>query len=202
MSGSAPKGPAGELGYKHKPVNKERHSDDKHKTVKKERKSLTWHQKFELIIAKEASSKLTYHDLQVISFDRFRVLPAMGTLSRMMQPACVKEVKEHVRLYGADNCVRNRPSRVHGLNEALAAWERAVSNNSGACVTDEQLIAQVKKIGAKMDFPADFQYSRTAWLALFKKKMIVVQPTQQLRTCGWYQPCTFFRCAHTDCTKL
>lgn len=54
------------------------------------------------------------------------------------------QVKEQVPVNYKDTCMRDRTPRVHGLNEGLAAWERAVRNIPGAYVIGEQLIAQAK----------------------------------------------------------
>lgn len=61
---------------------------------------------------------------------------------------------------------RLRPSCVHGANEALAAWERSVSNIPGQFVTDNLLISQARGFGAQMlDLPADCRNSKINWLA-------------------------------------
>lgn len=54
----------------------------------------------------------------------------------------------------ASTGIENRLFHVHGLNEALAAWEQVMSDMPGLCVRDDVLIAQAKSVGAQMLFPA------------------------------------------------
>jgi hypothetical protein len=140
--------------------------------LNKKHKTLSLHQKHDLILCRDANPKLTYAELQDTAYERWKVRPSMGALSRLFRKEIVDKVRRFIRLNSGDtSCMRQRPSRVHGLNEALAAWERAVGCTPGNWVTDDQLVAKAKEIGARMELPADFKYSKTNWLAEFKKKV-------------------------------
>ncbi len=140
--------------------------------LNKKHKTLSLSQKHDLILCRDENSKLTYAELQEIAFVRWKVRPSMGALSRLFRKEIIEKVRRFIRLNSGDSsCMRQRPSRVHGLNEALAAWERAAGCTPGNWVTDDQLVAKAKEIGARMDLPADFKYSKTNWLAEFKKKV-------------------------------
>lgn len=60
------------------------------------------------------------------------------------------------------------------------------------CVTDDELIAQTKKVGVQMDLTAVLKYSRTNWQALLKMKVIVVQRTKQMHIFRRQCSCTLF----------
>ncbi len=121
--------------------------DEKMKGSGRKHKTLSMRQKLDLIACRDGNTRLTYAELQDIAFERWKIRPSMGALSRLFRPERVEKVKRFVRLAGdaSSNCrIRERASRVHGLNEALAAWARASSSMPGVWVSDDQLIAKAR----------------------------------------------------------
>jgi hypothetical protein len=136
------------------------------------RSSLTMQQKAEILRLKLADPSLTYNKLMDIAYTRFGVRPSHSAVVLMFKPEESQRILTWVEEHGQEDCSRsNRVSRVHQLNEALAHWERTVSTTPGTWVTDQELIEKAMELGANMDLPKDFTYSRTNWLVSFKKKV-------------------------------
>lgn len=140
-------------------------------TQKKKHKALNKIQKFQLITMKEKNPRLTNIELADIAFEKFGIRPPKSTMSDIFSKKSVEKVKAFVENHPGDKqTCREKVSRVHALNEALALWVRD-ANSRGIHVSNEILLTKAKEIGKHLKLPKDFKYSESNWLQFFKKRV-------------------------------